>query len=89
MNQEDKFIDKILCFLIKKERDLSSKKAIYSEKLKDKYWKIDSKYLNYEIGQAEMELKYINYIKFLLKKRKQLLEEKLKKVDENIQQKIL
>ena len=85
MDIEKTYITRILSELIRIEREEQGRYKIYEEKLNDKYWKSDYRFLKTEIV---MRKRYIKYLKNLLEERLKIIEKENKKEEENIQLKI-
>ncbi len=88
MDIEKTYITRILSELIRIEREEQGRYKIYEEKLNDKYWKSDYRFLKTEIGLIVMRKRYIKYLKNLLEERLKIIEKENKKEEENIQLKI-
>ena len=85
MDIEKTYITRILSELIRIEREEQGRYKIYEEKLNDKYWKSDYRFLKTEIGLIVMRKRYIKY---LIEERLKIIEKENKKEEENIQLKI-
>ncbi len=89
MEKEIKFIEQILAKLLQEKRLQEGMLKTYEDHLKDKRWVTDIEYLNYETGKAKIKISEINYIYDHLEKRCKNLQEKYKKTDVFLQQKMM
>lgn len=89
MEKEIKFIEQILAKLLQEKRLQEGMLKTYEDHLKDKRWVTDIEYLNYETGKAKIKISEINYIYDHLEKRYKNLQEKYKKTDVFLQQKMM
>lgn len=89
MEKEIKLIEQILAKLLQEKRLQEGMLKTYEDHLKDKRWVTDIEYLNYETGKAKIKISEINYIYDHLEKLCKNLQEKYKKTDVFLQQKMM
>lgn len=88
MLKEIKFVEQIQAYLVIEKRTLENKLFMLRDKFKQPAWYSDRNYLNYEIGQSENKIQYINYMLNILENRLKKLKEKHQKIEQENQVKI-
>lgn len=91
--KEIEYINNLFGELLQEKRYLEEQKRLYEKYLKEVAYLPDKKYYRYEIGKMQLKIEKINYIYAILEKRFAIVykkyENRMSKIDSNLQQKIM